>query len=142
MTTRTKHNEPRTSEGDHRRDRVNRREVLPPLIGLVISSISLQSARPDAHGSTWNILWWLSPAIFFVGVLLAGARGFSRADELQQRIQLESMAIGFATAMAAAFTFLLLDAADINVRHVGEWVSLVGGLTWAAALSSKTLRSR
>lgn len=142
MTTPFGNNEKRISESDRRRSRANRRGMLPGIVGAMATVITLQAVNPDAHANAWNLIWWLSPVVFILWVILAGVKSFRRADEYQQRVQLESMAVGFLVAMIAAITFLLLEAAQIDARTAGEWVFWAGGAAWGGTLSVKSLRTR
>lgn len=102
----------------------------------------LTAVNPDAHASAWNLIWWLSPAVFILWVMLAGARGFRRADEYQQRVQLESMAAGFLVAMIVAVIFLLLEAARMHTSTAGQWIFLGGAAAWGGTLTFKSLQTR
>lgn len=135
-------NEKRQSQSDRRRSRANRRGMLPAIAGGVVDTVILTAVNPDAHANAWNLIWWLSPAIFILWVMLAGVKGFRRADEYQQRVQLESMAVGFLVAMIAALTFLLLEAAQIHTSTAGQWVFWGGVAAWGGTLTFKSLRTR
>jgi hypothetical protein len=130
------------SQSDRRRARANQRGMLPGIIGAMAAAISLAAVNPDVHATTWNLIWWLSPAAFILWIMLAGVQGFRRADEYQQRLQLESLAVGFLVAMLAAITFLLLESARIRTSTAGEWVFFAGAAAWAGTLSVKSQRTR
>ncbi|HUJ06307.1 MAG TPA: hypothetical protein VLX31_09410 [Streptosporangiaceae bacterium] len=132
----------RQSVSDRSRVRANQRGMLPGILGAVATAISLAVANPDVHASAWNLIWWLSPAFFIVWIMLAGVQSFRRADEYQQRVQLESLAVGFLAAMTAAIVFLLLESARIHVGAAGEWVFWTGAAAWAGALTLKSARTR
>jgi uncharacterized membrane protein YgdD (TMEM256/DUF423 family) len=135
-------NEKRQSQSDRRRARANRRGMLPAIAGGVADTAILSAVNPDAHANAWNLIWWLSPAVFILWVVLAGAKGFRRADEYQQRVQLESMAAGFLAAMIVAVIFLLLGAAQIHTSTAGQWVFLGGVAAWGGTLTFKSLKTR
>ncbi len=116
--------------------------MLPGIFGAMAAAASLTAASPDVHANAWNLVWWLSPVVFIVWIMLAGVQSFRRADEYQQRVQLESLAVGFLAAMIAAIVFLLLEGARIHTSSAGEWVFLAGLFAWAGTLSVKSLRSR
>ncbi|MGD0063858.1 MAG: hypothetical protein ABSB76_10500, partial [Streptosporangiaceae bacterium] len=80
--------------------------------------------------STWSVILWLSPIVFVVWCVLAGLKSFRRADEYQQRVQLEAMAVGFGAVMITTTVFLLLESAPIKAP--GALSSDPGGLVWAA----------
>lgn len=134
--------DPRQSQSDRRRARANKRGMLPGIVGAMAAAISLTAANPDIHANAWNLVWWLSPVVFIVWIMVAGVRSFRRADEYQQRVQLESLAIGFLVAMIAAVIFLLLESARIHTSTAGEWVFWAGAVAWAGTLSVKSLRTR
>jgi hypothetical protein len=142
MTAPVQGNEKRKSQSDRRRSRANRRGMLPGIAGAMAAALSLAAVNPDARANAWYLIWWLSPVIFVLWVILAGVQSFRRADEYQQRAQLESMAAGFLAAMIAALTFLLLEAAQIHARTAGEWVFWAGAAAWGGTLSFKSLRTR
>jgi cation transport ATPase len=142
MAVPTKDNEKRQSQSDRRRARANRRATLPAIAGCVADIIILTTVNPDARANAWNLIWWLSPAVFILWVMLAGVQGFRRADEYQQRVQLESMAAGFLVAMIAAVAFLLLEAARIHTSAAGQWVFWGGAAAWGGTLMFKSLRTR
>ena len=137
-----KGNENRESLSDSRRARANRRGMLPGIVGVVATSISLQAVNPNVHANAWTLIWWLLPVAFLLWAVLAGVEAFRRADEYQQRVQLESMAAGFVVAMLTAFTIQLLEFAQIGPTIAGEWVWLAGGVAWAGTLVFKTSRAR
>jgi hypothetical protein len=116
--------------------------MLPGILGAIAAIVSLTVANPDAHASVWNLIWWLSPVVSIVWIMLAGVQSFRRADEYQQRVQLESLAIGFLVAMTAAVIFLLLESARIRTGAAGEWVFWAGAAAWAGTLSVKSMRTR
>lgn len=116
--------------------------MLPGILGAAGATISLSAANPNVHADAWNVIWWLSPAAFVLWIMLAGVQGFRRADEYQQRVQLESLAVGFLVAMLAAVTFLLLESAQIHASAPGEWAFFAGAAAWACTLTIKSLRKR
>ena len=135
-------NPKRQSQSDRRRARANRRGMLPAIVAGVADTAVLSAVNPDAHANAWNLIWWLSPAAFVLWVMLAGAAGFRRADEYQQRVQLESMAAGFLVAMLVALVFLLLAAAQVHTSAAGPWVFAGGAVAWGGTLTFKSLRTR
>lgn len=116
--------------------------MLPGIAGALATAITLSAVDPDAHANAWNLIWWLSPVIFILWVILAGIASFRRADEYQQRVQLESMAAGFLVAMLAAITLLLLGSAQIHTASGGDWVFWAGGAAWGGTSLIKSLRTR
>jgi hypothetical protein len=67
---------------------------------------------------------------FLLWLVVAGVKSFRRADEYQQRVQLEAMAVGFPATMITAAIFLMLEAAPIKVNGVLGFGP--GGLVWVA----------
>jgi hypothetical protein len=101
-----------------------------PMAGFFAATVSAFAFAPNGGKSTWSVILWLSPIIFVLWCVLAGVNSFRRADEYQQRVQLEAMAVGFAATMITTTVFLLLEAAPIKVN--GVLSSDPGGLAWAA----------
>ncbi len=130
------------SQSDRRRARANRRGMLPGIAGALATTIILTAVNPDVHTNGWNLIWWLSPVVFVAWIMLAGVQSFRRADEYQQRVQLESLAVGFLVAMIAVITFLLLESAHVHTGTAVEWIFWAGGAAWGGTLSVKSLRTR
>lgn len=115
-------------------------------------------ARPLVWGAAWFVAWlvarlvlesgsvptWgrvvaaLAPTPIAAGALLTIVRGARELDELEQRIQLEALAIAFILAMLFLMTLGLMELAvrlnpnDWSYRHV--WAMLpalyFAGLAW------------
>jgi hypothetical protein len=142
MTVPVSGHEKRPSQSNRRRAHANRRGMLPAIVGGVADTAILAAVNPDAHANVWNLIWWLSPAVFILWVIAAGARGFRSSDEYQQGVQLESMAAGFLAAMIVSVIFLLLQAARVHTGAVGQWVFLSGAAAWAGTMTVKSMRTR
>jgi hypothetical protein len=122
--------EKRLSQSDLLRRRTDRRAMALPMAGFFAAFISALAFAPNGGKSTWSVILWLLPIVFVLWCVLAGLKSFRRADEYQQRVQLEAMAVGFGAAMIAATVFLLLESAPI--KAAGALSSDPGGLVWAA----------
>jgi hypothetical protein len=121
--------EKRLSQSDLLRRRAGRRAMALPMAGFFAATISAFALAPNGGTSTWSVILWLSPIVFVLWCVLAGIKSFRRADEYQQRMQLEAMAVGFAAVMITTTVFLLLESAPIKAP--GALSSDPGGLVWA-----------
>src|ERR1035441_10895224 len=119
----------RLSQSDLLRRRADRRAMALPMAGFFPATVSAFAFAPNGGKSPWSVILWLSPIIFVLWCVLAGVKSFRRADEYQQRVQLEAMAVGFAAVMITTTVFLLLEAAPIKAP--GALSSDPGGLVWA-----------
>lgn len=89
------------------------------------------------HGhSSWRILWALLPVLPVGWVLWAVIRHLRRVDELQQRLLLQGLGVGFAAAMLASITVGFLGIAGLNMRFAGWIVYGVGMLGWIIAATA------
>lgn len=116
------------------------REFVPAMLGYVIVLAVVVMLVDQDSASPWNVVWMLTPIIPAVFGVKAVYGWISRADEYQQRIQLESMAVGFAVAMLTALTmgFLLVD---VSLRFGGYLVFTLGMSTWAVTAAAKSRES-
>jgi hypothetical protein len=121
--------EKRLSHSDLLRRRADRRAMALPMAGFFAAAISAFALAPNGGKSTWSVILWLSPIVFVLWCVLAGIKSFRRADEYQQRMQLQAMAVGFAAVMITTTVFLLLESAPIKAP--GALSSDPGGLVWA-----------
>lgn len=129
------------------------------MIAKPASSPSPILARPGVWVAAWFVAWFvarvvlesagaatwlrvaaaLAPAPIGAMALLAIVRGARDLDELEQRIQLEALAIAFLLAMVFLMTLGLMELAvtlnrdDWSYRHVWAMLPLLyfAGLTWA-----------
>ncbi len=133
----------RKSISDVARDRAAVRDVVPGVAALVALQVSLIMLDPDGRASAWNLVWCLLPVVPAAWLVWSQLRGLRRADEFQRVLQLEAMAIGFATMMLLSFAGGLLDAAGIGSARQSLQVTFIAGtVAWVAALTIKTLRAR
>ncbi len=76
----------------------------------IIGATSIVEFNDDLPGVVaWLVA--LSPNIFAVGALVAYLRFLRMADELQRRIQIEGLAIGFGIGWIFAIGYLVLQSA-------------------------------
>jgi hypothetical protein len=102
------------------------------LISLALYSValvlSLTWLKAGVEGP-WKYVVAVLPVIPALGVPFAVIRFCQAMDELQLRIQLESLAFAFAATAIATFTYGFLQNADLpDVNWV--WVWPVMGVSW------------
>jgi hypothetical protein len=133
----------RKSASDVVRERAALREVLPAVVALVVVQSSLLMLDPDGGASAWNVVWSMlpmGPAVWFVW---AQVRALRRADEYQRLVQLEALAIGFATVILLSMAGGLLDGAGIGDPAQSLQVTFIGGtLAWVVASAVVGRRGR
>jgi hypothetical protein len=122
--------EKRLSRSDVLRRRADRRAMVLPIAGFFAASISAFAFAANGGKSTWTIILWLSPVAFLLWLVVAVVKSLRRADEYQQRVQLEAMAVGFAATMITAAVFLMIESAPIKVSGILGFGP--GGLVWFA----------
>jgi hypothetical protein len=126
-----------------RQDQVTRAARRAVLIdGLPVSTLGLvalalgSSPDPSATQKAW---WIATAAAFTLAVAWALVRAFRRADEYLRKIQLESMAIAFATVLVALQTATLLDSAGVIQLHQLAQPIVIGGVaTWLVIADLRT----
>jgi hypothetical protein len=90
--------------------------------------VSLTWLKAGVEGP-WKYVISVLPVLPALGVPFAVVRYCQAMDELQRRIQLESLAFGFAAAAIATFTYGFLQNAGLpDVSWV--WVWPVMGMCW------------
>jgi hypothetical protein len=140
----TTSDEERPSQTDLLRRRADRRVMAIPMAGFFAACISAVAFAPNGGKSTWSVILWLSPAAFLLWLAVAAVTCFRRADEYQQRVHLEAMAVGFGAAMITAAVFLMIESAPIKVHGILRLGP--GGLVCAAGIAgwrgTAWLRSR
>ena len=133
----------RRSASDIARDRAAVRDIWPGLLALVALQGSLLVADPDGQSGGWRLTWSLSPLLPALWLVWAQLRSLRRADELQRRVQLEALAVGFGAMFLLGLTGGLLDAAGLGSPQ--QWLQITvigGGATWPAALAARTWQLR
>lgn len=111
------------------------RDFVPAIVGYaVVLAVSL-SLVGDEVDSVGEWIWVMSPVVPALWGVRAVVRALRRMDEFQRMLQLESMAAGFAMAMAASVTLGFVGVAGTATVSAGWIVYSVGMLTWALALA-------
>jgi len=96
--------------------------------------VALALKRLDNAGDTTRTLIALAPTPFFALLLWTMYRNIRQLDELQRRIMLESLAIGFAGAALLFLIYGQLIMADIGLHALDvAWVIALMILVWVAA---------
>ena len=135
--------EEQKSRSDVIRERAALREMLPGIVVLTVLQGSLILFDPRGTASAWNVAWSLLPIVPVLWLVWAQLRNLRRADEYQRVVQLEAMAMGFATVIVLSLAGGILDAGGIgNPRQSLQVTFIAGTLTWLAALAVKTARAR
>jgi hypothetical protein len=89
---------------------------------------------PDAGASVGNLVWSMLPMVPAVWFVWAQVRALRRADEYQRLLQLEALAIGFATVILLAMAGGLLDGAGLGDPAQSLQVTFIGGtVAWVVA---------
>ncbi|MDE2934174.1 MAG: hypothetical protein OXS47_09960 [Chloroflexota bacterium] len=106
----------------------NREMILGFVVYGVLVAISsfVVDANPDAG---WRYAIAPLPMIPAVFMVMAYVRYFRSADELQQRIGLESLAFAFGGTFIVTFTYGFLDIAGLH-RISWIWVWAVMATLW------------
>lgn len=120
-----------TSQGDRDRGRAFYREFVPAMMayGLLLVLV-LVFGKLDGH-SPWRFGWAVLPVVPIGWVLWAVARHLRRVDEMQQRLMLQGLGIGFAASMLASVTAGFLGIAGLDMRFVGWIIYGIGMAGWA-----------
>jgi hypothetical protein len=139
--------EKRPSQSDLLRRRADRRAMALPMAGFFAACISAFAFAPNGGKNTWSVTLWFLPLAFLLWLVVAVVKSFQRADEYQQRVQLEAMAVGFGATMITAAVFLFLESAPIKVDGIlstgpGGLVWLAGTLGWCGATWFKSRSTR
>ncbi|SNQ47783.1 conserved membrane hypothetical protein [Frankia canadensis] len=105
------------------------------LLGMIALALG---SSPDPSSAEKG--WWLGvTGAFTLSVAWVLVRAFSRADEYQRKIQLESMAIAFAAVLVGLQAAVLLDATDIiGLRPLSEAIVLGGVGIWFTIADLRT----
>jgi hypothetical protein len=110
------------------------------LLYAVVLVISLTWLKTGVTGP-WKYVIAVLPVLPALGIPLAVVRFCQAMDELQLRMQLESLAFGFALAAIATFTYGFLQNAGLpEVSWV--WVWPVMGVCWLIGQAAARRRYR
>jgi len=94
-------------------DRRNNRRPTAWSIAWAVAQIGAACVVKSYDSITGPIAWLvaLSPNVLAIGALVAYLRYLRMADEMQRRIQIEGLAIGFGTGWLFAIGYLVLQSA-------------------------------
>ena len=97
------------------RDRRNQQRTLIWLLVWVVSWVVANIAIKEAWAADWlpPALYAVIPTILGVVMMLAYWKFLREADELQRKIQLEALAIGFGAGVVGGYTVHLLSRAGV-----------------------------
>ena len=115
------------SNGDRARSRAYVRDFWPGMVGYgVVLAAVLAWGHLDGS-SGWRYVWAVLPVLPALLVVRAVARHLQRIDDYQRLLLLQSLAVGFGTAMAAAVTLGFLATAGLPMLAAG-WVVYAAGM--------------
>lgn len=135
----TKTADQRKSASDQTRDRAALRDMILPFILLLLLNGSLIFFNPQGEPTPLSVLWAFSPLLPFGWLIWTQVRALRRADEYQRMVQLEAMAIGFATMVFLSMVAGLLEGAGMGDPRQSLQVIYIGGvLIWVAALAVRS----
>ena len=103
------------------------------LVSLALATFGPQFLWPEMF--LFSILVWTTNLLCGIGMILANRRYINGLDELQKKIQLESMAIALGVAVVGGLSYSLLDttnliAGDAEIAVICVLISLTyfGGI--------------
>ena len=117
------------------------RDLLPGLIVLVATEVSLILGAPDAGAGAGELVWSLSPLVA-IGLLAWGQlRVLRRSDELERLQQLTAMAVGFGVLVVSLAAVGVLLAADLgDATQLTQLTFVAGIVAWIGTLAVLTGR--
>ena len=80
-------------------------------LSWVVASIVLKEGW--ASEGIWTAVVAILPNLFGIGMMIAYWRFVRQADELQRKIQLDALALGFGTGVVGAVAYQLLERAGM-----------------------------
>jgi hypothetical protein len=86
---------------------------------VVVILISTELIKMSPSSAWWRIPLALSPIVPIIFVMIACIRFWNRIDELQRRIQLEALAIGFCSSGLLTFSYGFLE--NVGFPHI-SWI--------------------
>ena len=135
----SKHEE-RQSSSDVARRRAASRDLLPGLVVLIVSEVSLIAASPDTSAGGWHVVWALSPLVGIGLLIWAQIRMLGRSDERERAVELSAMAIGFGVTITVLAAVGVLQAAEIGDAR--QQLQITTGLGIAAWIVASLLLKR
>lgn len=133
----------RKSLSDVARSHAAVRDMVPGVVTLLIAQGSLVLLDLDGGASGLNLLWSLLPLVPAGWLIWTQLRSLRRADEFQRVVELEAMAIGFASVIVLALAGGRLNGAGIgDPRQSLQVTFILGVLAWIGALGIKTWQAR
>ena len=106
------------------------RWLIPMAILTAVAVIAVSWTLENRElGAELRIALAVTPVLLWAGMVLLMVAGIRHVDELQQRIQLEALAITFPTAMMLGMLVEYLQkagfATDLRVGDVWPWMFLI-----------------
>lgn len=121
------------SVGDQARARAYHRDFWPGIVGYGIA-LAAVLAWGDLDGTSgWRYVWAAIPVLPALLIVRAVARHLGRIDDFQRLLMLQSLSVGFGTAMAASLTLGFLGIAGLPMLAAGWIVYAVGMGGWIVA---------
>lgn len=132
----------RKSSSDRARARAAGRELLPGLLLLAVTEVSLFVGDPDATAGAGELVWSLSP-LAAIGLLAWGqVRVVRRSDEFERIQQLSAMAVGFGVLVVCLAGVGVLLAADLgDATQLTQLTFTAGVVAWIGTLVALNGRS-
>lgn len=118
------------SEGDRARSRAYHRDFWPGMVGYVVVLTAVLLWGHLDGSSPWRYVWAVLPVLPALAVVRAVARHLRRLDDYQRLLALESLAVGFGVAMAAALTMGFVGIAGLPTAVAGWAVYSLGMAGW------------
>lgn len=108
-------------------------EVLGAMaVYMAVLPLAILAYQHYAPLAVWlRVLLAIAPMLPLFYVLTAVIRLVRRQDELQQRIQFEGVAFGFAVTITFCFTWFFLERFDVVPSIDLIWVAAIGVWAWA-----------
>lgn len=126
--------EERQSSSDVARRRAASRDLLPGLVVLIVSQVSIIAASPDTSSGGWHAVWALSPLVGIGLLVWAQIRMHGRSDERERAVELNAMAIGFGVTITVLAAVGVLQAAGIgDARQQLQITTGLGIAAWVVA---------
>jgi len=124
--------------------RAARRAVLVDGLPVVVLGWVALALGSDPEQSAAQQAWWIAATcVFALAMAWVLVRAFRRADEYLRKIQLESMAVAFASVLVALQVAAVLDSAGVVELHQVTQPILIGGMAiWHVTADLRTRFNR